>query len=163
LAVKIRLFRVGKKKKPMYRIVVIDSRKQRNGAYIEKIGLYNPLTNPAEITIDKNKAIDWLKKGAIPTGTVANIFQQTGVALEYHLDKSKADEKTRQVEIQKWEMAKQISADERIKAEEERLKRQAEEETVEEPVVEAEADEPVVEEEAAEEATEENSEEKTEE
>lgn len=158
MAVKIRLFRVGKKKKPMYRVVVVDSRKQRNGAYIEKIGFYNPLTNPAEITIDKAKAIDWMKKGAIPTDTVAKIFQTTGVALEYHLDKNKADEKTRQVELQKWEMAKQVSADQRRQAEEEKLKKQAEEETVEEPVVEAEADEPT-----SEESSEEAAEEKTEE
>ena len=158
MAVKIRLFRVGKKKKPMYRVVVMDSRKARNSSYIEKIGLYNPLTNPAEITINKEKAIEWLKKGAIPTGTVANLFKETGVALEYHLERNNADEKTRQVEIQKWEMAKQMSAEQRRLAEEERLKKAAEE-TANEPVVEPEADEPVVEEET----TEENSEEKTEE
>ncbi|MBN2280647.1 MAG: 30S ribosomal protein S16 [Candidatus Marinimicrobia bacterium] len=160
MAVKIRLFRIGKKKKPMYRVVVMDSRRGRNSAYIEKIGFYNPLTNPADILINKEKAIDWLKKGAIPTDTVAKLFQHSGVALEYHLEKNKADEKTRQVEIQKWEMARKIAIDQKRQAEEEKLKKQAEEETANEPVVEPEADEPVVEEETVEE---EKSEEKTEE
>ncbi len=138
MAVKIRLFRVGKKKNPIYRVVVMDSKKPRNGEYIEKIGFYNPLTDPAEITIDKEKALSWLKKGAIPTDTVQNLFQKTGVALEYHLQKNKADEKTRQVEIQKWELAKKVT-EEKIRLESEiKLKKQAEEETVDEPVLEVE-------------------------
>lgn len=144
MAVKIRLFRVGKKKNAMYRVVVMDSRKARNSAYIEKIGIYNPLTDPAEIKIDKDKALDWLKKGAVPTDTVFNLFQKTGVALEYHLEKNKADEKTRQIEIQKWEMAKKESDDKKRKEVEEKFKKLDEEETVEEPVVEA-APEEVVE------------------
>lgn len=159
MAVKIRLFRIGKKKNPMYRVVVMDSHKSRNSKYIEKIGFYNPLTDPAEIKIDKERALDWLKKGAIPTDTVFNLFQKSGVALEYHLEKNNADEKTRQVELQKWELAKKETEDKQRKSAEEKLKKQAEEETVDEPVVEVEADEPVGEAENTEEASEEKTEE----
>ena len=150
----------------MYRVVVMDSRKMRNSEYIEKIGFYNPLTDPAEIKIDKEKTIEWLKKGAVPTDTVFNLLQKSGVALEYHLEKNKADDKTRQIELQKWELAKKELEDKKRKELEEQLKKQAEEEAAaEEPVV-APAEE-VAEEETeapAEEATEETSEEeKTEE
>ena len=145
MAVKIRLFRVGKKKMPMYRVVVMDGRKARNSSYIEKIGLYNPLTQPAQISIDKEKALEWLKKGAQPTETVQNIFRETGIALEYHLDRHHADEKTRQVEMQKWELKKKEVEEQNRKEMEEKLKSQAEEETEDEPVLAPEADEPVVE------------------
>jgi small subunit ribosomal protein S16 len=163
LAVKIRLFRVGKKKNPMYRVVVMDSRKARNSRYIEKIGFYNPLTEPAEINIDKEKAMEWLNKGAVPTDTVFNLFQKTGIALEYHLQKNKADDKTRQIELQKWELAKKEVEDKKRKEAEEKLKKLAEEETVDEPVVEPEADEVVEETEKTEEATEKTPEEPKEE
>eukprot|EP01156_Anaeramoeba_ignava_P012880 Anaeramoba_ignava/a496_42.p5 GENE.a496_42~~a496_42.p5 ORF type:complete len:153 (+),score=60.60 a496_42:1439-1897(+) len=147
----------------MYRVVVMDSQKARNSRYIEKIGFYNPLTDPAEIKIDKEKAIDWLKKGAIPTDTVFNLFQKSGVALEYHLDKNKADEKTRQIEIQKWELAKKELEDKKRKEIEEQLKKQAEEEAAaEEPVV-APVEEVAEEEAPAEETTEEAAEETSEE
>jgi small subunit ribosomal protein S16 len=61
---------MGKKKQPFYRIVAADSRSRRDGKYIEKIGYYNPITNPAEIEIDEEKAFYWLKNGAIPTEMV---------------------------------------------------------------------------------------------
>jgi small subunit ribosomal protein S16 len=64
MAVTIRLMRFGKKKQPVYRIVVLDKRKKRNGSYLEKIGFYNPLTEPALITLDERKFADWLAKGA---------------------------------------------------------------------------------------------------
>jgi small subunit ribosomal protein S16 len=71
LPVKIRLRRMGAKHQPSYRIVVADSRAPRDGRYIDQVGFYNPLTNPAEIRINRDKAIDWLRKGAQPTDTVA--------------------------------------------------------------------------------------------
>ena len=70
MAVKMRLTRLGDKKSPTYRIVVIDSRKARDGEYIDKVGHYNPTANPAEVVIDKEKAADWLAKGVQPTETV---------------------------------------------------------------------------------------------
>ena len=70
--VKIRLKRMGAKKAPFYRIVVADSRSPRDGAFIEKIGTYNPLTNPAEIKVDEELTLKWLNNGAVPTDTVRN-------------------------------------------------------------------------------------------
>jgi len=74
LSVKIRLSRVGSKKKPYYRIVVADIRSPRDGKFIENIGTYDPKTEPSTINLDKEKAVDWLKKGAKPSGTVKKIF-----------------------------------------------------------------------------------------
>lgn len=79
MAVKIRLRRMGTKKKPFYRIVVSDSRSPRNGRFIEEIGYYDPLTNPKTIKVDSEKANDWVKKGAKPTDTVDRLFKNIGV------------------------------------------------------------------------------------
>ena len=75
MSVKIRLTRFGSKKQPYYRIVVADSRAPRDGKFIEKIGTYDPKTEPSTITLDKQKALEWLKKGAQPSNTVKKIFQ----------------------------------------------------------------------------------------
>lgn len=74
--VKIRLTRMGDKKSPFYRIVVADERSPRDGRFIDIVGTYNPLTNPAEIKIDAEKAKQWLKNGAQPTDTVKSLFIQ---------------------------------------------------------------------------------------
>ena len=79
MAVKMRLTRLGDKKSPTYRIVVVDSRKARDGEYIDKIGHYDPTTNPAEIVIDNDKAKDWLAKGVQPTETVRALLLNAGV------------------------------------------------------------------------------------
>lgn len=79
MAVKMRLTRLGDKKSPTYRIVVIDSRKARDGEYIDKVGHYNPTANPAEVIIDKEKAADWLAKGVQPTETVRALLLNAGV------------------------------------------------------------------------------------
>lgn len=76
--VKIRLRRMGAKKTPFYRIVVADSRAPRDGAFIEELGYYNPLTNPAEIKVDAEKANEWIKKGAQPTETVRALLKKSG-------------------------------------------------------------------------------------
>ena len=77
--VKIRLTRTGAKKAPNYRIVVADSRYPRDGRFIEQIGYYNPLTTPAEVKIDADKAKDWMAKGAQPTETVKSLFKKNGI------------------------------------------------------------------------------------
>ena len=77
--VKIRLRRMGAKKAPYYRIVVADARSPRDGRCIEEIGTYNPLTNPATITIDVEKAQTWIKNGAQPTDTVRGLLKKAGV------------------------------------------------------------------------------------
>ena len=77
--VKIRLRRVGAKKKPMYRVVVADSLSPRDGAFIEIIGHYNPLTEPASFDINEEKALKWLGYGAQPTETVHNLLRKLGI------------------------------------------------------------------------------------
>ncbi len=79
MAVKIRLRRMGAKKAPFYRVVVADSRCPRDGRFIEEIGYYNPLTDPAEIKIDAEKAQEWLKKGAQPTDTVKSLLKKSDI------------------------------------------------------------------------------------
>jgi small subunit ribosomal protein S16 len=85
MAVKIRLARKGRKKLAYYHIVVADSRSPRDGRYIEKIGKYNPLTNPASIELDFDKALGWLQNGALPSETCRAILSYKGVLLKKHL------------------------------------------------------------------------------
>ncbi len=85
MAVKIRLARKGRKKLAFYHIVVADSRSPRDGRYIEKIGSYNPLTNPATIELDFDKALGWLQNGAVPTETCRAILSYKGVLIRKHL------------------------------------------------------------------------------
>jgi small subunit ribosomal protein S16 len=85
MAVKIRLARKGRKKKAFYHIVVADSRSPRDGRYIEKIGSYNPITNPATIELDFDKALGWLQNGALPTDTCRAILSYKGVLIKKHL------------------------------------------------------------------------------
>lgn len=79
MSVKMRLTRMGDKKSPFYRIVVVDSRVARDGKYIDKVGYYNPISNPAEVVIDAEKAKDWLSKGVQPTETVRSLLIGQGV------------------------------------------------------------------------------------
>ena len=79
MSVKIRLKRIGAKKAPFYRVVVADSRYPRDGRFIEEIGYYNPLTTPAEIKIDSEKAQNWIKNGAQPTETVKSLLKKAGI------------------------------------------------------------------------------------
>ena len=85
MAVKIRLKRMGAKKTPFYRVVVADSRTSRNGKVIDSIGYYNPLDG--EIKINTEEAIDWLKKGAIPTDTAKNVLSKSGIMTKFHEEK----------------------------------------------------------------------------
>ena len=80
MAVKIRLRRMGAKKAPLYRVVVADSRFPRDGRFIEEIGTYNTMVDPAEINIDAEKAKKWIANGAKPTDVVARLFKQAGIA-----------------------------------------------------------------------------------
>lgn len=85
MAVKIRLARKGRKRKAFYHIVVADSRSPRDGRYIERIGLYNPIPDPAVIELDFDKALGWLQNGALPTDTCRAILSSKGVMLKKHL------------------------------------------------------------------------------
>lgn len=90
MSVKIRLQRKGRKKRPFYHIVIADARAKRDGKFIEKIGTYNPMTSPATIDIDRDKAFDWLMKGAQPTETARAILRFKGVMYRKHLQRGVA-------------------------------------------------------------------------
>lgn len=92
MAVKIRLKRMGAKKRPFYRLVVADSRSPRDGRFIEEIGTYNPLTNPAEVKIDEEKALQWMLNGAKPSDTVRSLFSNAGLMEKLHNEKQKKAE-----------------------------------------------------------------------
>lgn len=87
MAVKLRLKRMGKKQAPFYRVVVADSRSPRDGKTIDEVGYYDPTKNPAEIKIDAEKTINWLKNGAQPTDTVRSILSNQGIMKKYHEEK----------------------------------------------------------------------------
>lgn len=93
MAVKLRLKRMGAKKRPYYRIVAADSRSPRDGRFIETVGTYNPITVPAEVTINEEVALKWLGNGAIPTDTVRAIFSKQGIMKKFHESKSKKEAK----------------------------------------------------------------------
>lgn len=84
MAVKIRLKRMGAKKSPFYRIVVADSRSPRDGRYIEIVGTYNPVAQPAKVDINEELALKWLKDGAKPSDTVRNLFSNEGIMEKFH-------------------------------------------------------------------------------
>ncbi len=87
MAVKIRLQRKGRKKAPFYHIVIADARAPRDGRFIEKIGIYNPITKPATVELDRDKAFEWLMKGAQPTDTIRAIMRYKGVLYRKHLSR----------------------------------------------------------------------------
>ncbi|MDY6402432.1 MAG: 30S ribosomal protein S16 [Bacteroidales bacterium] len=87
MAVKIRLQRHGKKGQPFYHIVIADARAARDGKFIEKLGTYNPLTQPATIVVDADRVCKWLRDGAQPTDTVRSLLRYKGVLYKYHLQR----------------------------------------------------------------------------
>ena len=87
MSVKIRLMRMGKKKQPSYRVVVMDSRRPRDGAYIEQIGTYDPRRQPSLIEIDNDKAVDWLRKGAQPTDRARKLLEISGAWTRFRVAK----------------------------------------------------------------------------
>ena len=84
MSVKIRMRRIGSKRKPFYRIVVADSRMPRDGRFIEEVGYYNPLTNPDEVKLEEDKIFEWLEKGAQPSDTVRSLLSKAGLMTRYH-------------------------------------------------------------------------------
>ena len=117
MSVKIRLQRHGKKGKPFYWIVAADSRSKRDGKYLEKLGTYNPNTNPATIEIDIDSSVKWLQNGAQPTKTARNILSYKGVMLKYHLlggvIKGAFNEEEAEKRFQEWLKDKQTRIDEK--------------------------------------------------
>ena len=94
MAVKLRLKRMGAKKRPFYRIVAADSRSPRDGRFIEVVGTYNPISEPAEVKVSEELVMKWLNNGAIPTDTVRNLLKQVGMLEKLHNQKqAKKDNK----------------------------------------------------------------------
>lgn len=106
--VTMRLRRMGTIDKPFYRIVVLDSRKKRDGKYIESLGYYDPKTEPFTLKIDTDKAIKWLKVGAQPSQTVRSLFKKAGIIEKWHYIRNKVEEK---VEEEKEEVKEEEKAE----------------------------------------------------
>ena len=87
MAVRIRLQRHGRKKRPFYRLVAADARAQRDGAFLERLGYYNPLTDPADVFIDEEKALKWLRRGAQPTDTAKRLLSKRGILMKFEYEK----------------------------------------------------------------------------
>ncbi|HHU60990.1 MAG TPA: 30S ribosomal protein S16 [Natronincola sp.] len=83
MAVKIRLKRMGARKRPFFRLVVADSRAARDGAFIDTLGYYNPISEPIELEIDEEKALEWLQKGAQPSDTAKTLLKKSGVMQKF--------------------------------------------------------------------------------
>lgn len=102
MSVRIRLARVGRKKIPHYRIVVMDSRDRRDGAFIDQIGTYDPKCHPAKVLIRETKALQWLAKGALPSETVRNLFSEQGIMLRHHLEKKETPPEKMEEALSQW-------------------------------------------------------------
>lgn len=171
MAVKIRMKRLGRRNRPFYRVVVIDSRRRRDGKPIEELGWYNPIQRVEKnYELDIERILEWIEKGAQPSDTVRNLLKKEGVLYRRHLKNQGMDDKTIDYEIQKWSLdreervkvkaekaaQKKAEAAAKKKTEEEAAEEpeSTEEEIAEEPVEEevAESEEAPVEEEAAEES-----------
>ncbi|MDO5523535.1 MAG: 30S ribosomal protein S16 [Bacteroidia bacterium] len=129
MATKLRLQRRGRKNYAFYQIIVADSRAPRDGKYIERIGSYNPNTNPATITLDFDRALYWLQVGAQPTDTVRNILSDEGVLMKKHLlggvTKGAFDETEAEKRFEAWKNTK-LQANLKLKNKDEEAQRAAE-------------------------------------
>lgn len=123
---KIRLQRHGKKGQPFYHIVIADGRSPRDGKFIEKIGTYNPLTEPAQINLKFDRALYWYSVGAVPTDTVRSLLSQKGVMLKYHLlqgvKKGAMTEEQAEVKFQNWMKEKEAKMEQVAKTKEEKVR-----------------------------------------
>ena len=150
MAVRLRLRRMGKKKQPFYRIVAIDSRVQRDGKYLENIGTYNPVKDPAELSLQTDRALYWLGVGAQPSDTVRSLLRRTGVMLRWDLLKRGKTEDEIEAEFTKWSAlqdekvkrseAAKLQAAKAMEAEKAAAKKEAEEAEKAESVAEGEAE-----------------------
>jgi small subunit ribosomal protein S16 len=125
LAVKLRLRRLGRKKKPFYRIIAADSRSPRDGRFIEEIGYYNPISDPMTIDVQEDRALYWLGQGAIPTTTVKSLLRKKGIILRFDLVKRGFTEDQIVEEMKKWEVL-QLERQKRLEAQKSSQKKKAE-------------------------------------
>lgn len=115
MAVRIRLRRMGRKKRPYYRIVVADSRSPRDGRFIETLGTYNSLEDPFQVEVKEDRVYYWLKNGAQPTQTVRSLLRRKGIWLKWDLMKRGVDEAKITEEFKKWELL-QLERQKRLEA-----------------------------------------------
>ena len=124
MATKIRLKRIGRRNRPFYRLIVIDSRKKRDGAAIEQVGWYNPIADENSYEIKNDRVLHWLGEGAIPSDAVKKIMRQEGLSLRWHLMQQGVDEKEIEKEMKKWELNREnVLADREAKKAEKLLKK----------------------------------------
>ncbi len=136
MAVRLRLTRMGRRKRPFYRIVAVDSRVKRDGKYLEAIGFYNPVPDPYELQIDTERALYWLKQGAQPSDTVRSLFRRKGIMLRWDLIQRGKSEAEIEEEMKKWEVLQQERL-KRIEAERIQKQRSQEKQAEKEAVKEA--------------------------
>ena len=124
MATKIRLKRIGRRNRPFYRLIVIDSRKKRDGAAIEQVGWYNPIADENSYDIKSDRVLHWLGEGAIPSDADKKIKRQEGLLLRWHLMQQGVDEKEIEKEMKKWELNREnVLADREVKKAEKLLKK----------------------------------------
>ncbi|MGB5847777.1 MAG: 30S ribosomal protein S16 [Ignavibacteriaceae bacterium] len=115
MAVKLRLRRMGKKKQPIYKIVVADARSPRDGKFLEALGLYNPLTKPHTVDVKEDRILYWLSNGAQPTNTVKSLLREKGIILKNDLVKRGLDAEKIESELAEWQKLKEASATSKAK------------------------------------------------
>ena len=111
MAVKLRLRRMGKKKQPIYKVVVADARSPRDGKFLEAVGIYNPLTNPHTIDLKEERINYWLDKGAQPTNTVNSLLKQKGINLKRDIAKRKLPQEKAEALLKNWQAGKEAAAE----------------------------------------------------
>ncbi|GAB4170576.1 MAG: hypothetical protein Kow00108_04740 [Calditrichia bacterium] len=108
MAVRMRLRRMGRKKRPFYRVVVADVKAPRDGRFIESLGYYNPMKDPAEVVLKEDRVFYWLSNGAQPTDTVKSLLSNEGLMLKWDLMKRKVEPEKIEEEFKKWQEAKEL-------------------------------------------------------
>ena len=129
MSVRIRLTRAGRKKVPHYRIVVMDSRNRRDGAYLDQIGVYNPNQQPAHFEVNEEKALRWLFQGASPSETVRSLLSQRGIMLRFDLMKRQATPESITEAVTKWREAAAARTAQRAELKKQKRKAKASAET----------------------------------
>lgn len=141
MSVKLRMKRMGRKKIPYFRLIAIDSRKQRDGEELDRVGVYNPLPEEEVFNVDEDKLFYWLEKGAEPSDTVRTLMKNHGLALKWHLKSQGKSEEEIEREYQKWQLLRESKAT--AKAEQDKREVKEVKEPEPEPEPEPEVEEPV--------------------
>ena len=139
MAVKLRLRRMGRKKKPFYRIVAADARSPRDGKFIEEFGYYNPIDDPITLEVKEDRALYWLGVGAQPSDTVRSLFRKKGITLRFDLLKRGVPEEKIEEELQKWDALRAAREQRLAEAKAQKQASKTKEETTAEAPVEEEA------------------------